>query len=88
MKSITAKIIDPIGIHARPASQIAQEASKFQSKVEIKANSKSANARSIINIMALGIKKDTEIELVVDGPDEETALSSLVDLMKKESLIK
>lgn len=88
MKSITAKIIDPIGIHARPASQIAQEATKFQSKVEIKANSKSANARSIINIMALGIKKDTEIELVVDGPDEEAALTSLVDLMKKESLIK
>lgn len=88
MKSIKAKIIDPIGIHARPASQIAQEASKFQSKVEIKANSKSANARSIINIMALGIKKDTEIELVVDGPDEDVALSTLVDLMKKESLIK
>ncbi len=88
MKSITTKIIDPIGIHARPASQIAQEASKFQSKVEIKANSKSANARSIINIMALGIKKDTEIELIVDGPDEENAISALVDLMKKESLIK
>ena len=38
MKSVIVKIVDSIGIHARPASKITNEATKYKSnKVEIQA---------------------------------------------------
>ncbi len=87
MKSTKVVIIDPVGIHARPASVISGEASKYQSKVEFKLDSKTANAKSIINLMALGVKKGNEVEIEVDGPDQDEVLNALLDVMKKEKLI-
>ena len=80
-------IMDPIGIHARPASAIVNAASKFGSKIESKHDGKLANAKSIINFKALGIKKDAELEIIVDGSDEEEAINTLVEVMEKEKLI-
>lgn len=87
MKTLTVTIIDPIGIHARPASAIAQTSTKFKSDITFKNNDKKGNAKSVINLMALGIKKDTAVEIIVEGPDEEEAMEALKELMKKENLI-
>ncbi len=87
MKSEKVVIIDPIGIHARPASVISGEASKYQSKVEFKVDSKVANAKSIINLMALGVKKGNEVLIEVDGPDQDEVLEAILKAMKKEKLI-
>ncbi|MGL5591287.1 MAG: HPr family phosphocarrier protein [Mycoplasmoidaceae bacterium] len=80
-------IIDPIGIHARPASLIVNTASKFVSKIEFKYDGKLANAKSIINLMALGVKKDAEIDIIIDGSDDEQAMNALIEVMEKEKLI-
>ncbi len=87
MKSQKVTIVDEIGIHARPASAIVNTTSKYNSKVEFKVEDKIANAKSIINLMALGVKKGAEIEIIVDGPDENEALETLVQIMEKEKLI-
>lgn len=87
MKTKKITIIDPIGIHARPASAIVNATSKFVSKIEFKYDGKIANAKSIINLMALGVKKDAEIEIIIDGSDEEQAINELVEVMEKEKLI-
>ncbi|MGL4647510.1 MAG: HPr family phosphocarrier protein [Mycoplasmoidaceae bacterium] len=87
MKNKIVKIVDEIGIHARPASSIVNATSKFNSKIEFKWVDKIANAKSIINLMALGVKKDAEIEIIIDGPDEEEAMTSLIQVMEKEKLI-
>lgn len=87
MKTQNVKIIDPIGIHARPASAIVNSASKFSSDISFKMNDKLANAKSIINLMALGAKKDSEIEIVINGDDEELALTTIIELLKKEKII-
>lgn len=87
MKTLTVKIIDKIGIHARPASKIVQTASKFESNISFKTNDKTANAKSVINLMALGAKCDTEIQIIAEGSDEEKAIDSLVAVMKEEKLI-
>ena len=87
MKTKKIIIIDPIGIHARPASAIVNATSKIASKIEFKHDGKLANAKSIINLMALGIKKDAELEIIVDGSDEEEAINTLVEVMEKEKLI-
>ncbi len=80
-------IIDPIGIHARPASLISSEASKYSSKVEFRLEDKVANAKSIINLMALGVKKGNEIQIEVDGPDQDEAMAAILKLMKDQKLI-
>ncbi|MGL4769043.1 MAG: HPr family phosphocarrier protein [Mycoplasmoidaceae bacterium] len=80
-------IIDSIGIHARPASAIVNAASKFQSKIEIIQDENSANAKSIINLMALGVKCGSSIELNIIGPDEEDAFKSIESILKKEKLV-
>lgn len=72
------------GIHARPASVFVQTASKFKSKIEIKANGKTANAKSILTIMSLGLSKGTEITIQADGEDEAEAVKALSDLVESK----
>lgn len=89
MKKFTAKIIDPIGIHARPAALVATTAAKFESTVTFKlvGTEKSANAKSVINLMSLGAKKDAQLEIVVDGPDADKAIEVIKQAMLDNKLI-
>ncbi len=87
MKSINVKIIDPIGLHARPASKITNEASKYKSDIKIIMEGKSANAKSLINLMALGVKKNNKIEIQAKGLDEADAIAGIQKVLKSSKLI-
>ncbi len=87
MKSINVKIIDPIGLHARPASKITNEASKYKSDIKIVMDGKSANAKSLINLMALGVKKNNKIEIQAKGLDEADAIAGIQKVLKSSKLI-
>lgn len=84
---IKIKIIDPIGLHARPASIVVQQASKFKSNIKLIANGKEANLKSIMSIMALGVKTNTEITIIADGNDEKEALEKIKKTMQENKLI-
>ncbi|RIV16903.1 HPr family phosphocarrier protein [Mycoplasmopsis gallopavonis] len=86
MKEITLKIIDPIGIHARPAQLLTAAASKYKSESKIIANGLEANLKSIMNIMTLGVKSGDEVTLKVSGEDEEQAFEELVGVFKANGL--
>ena len=81
MTEATTTIENKTGIHARPASVFVQTASKFKSKVQIKAKGKTVDAKSILMIMSMGLTKGTEITLVADGPDEKEAVETLKKLV-------
>jgi phosphocarrier protein len=81
MTEATTTIENKTGIHARPASLFVQTASKFKSKVQIKAKGKTVDAKSILMIMSMGLVKGTEITLVADGPDEAEAVNTLKELV-------
>ena len=66
------------GLHARPASELAKLAASFKSSVKLNVNGKTVDAKSILGIMAAGIKYETEIEIECDGEDEEKALSEII----------
>ncbi|MDD3219019.1 MAG: HPr family phosphocarrier protein [Lachnospiraceae bacterium] len=70
------------GLHARPASLLAQEAGKCSSDVKIFVGEKKIEAKSILNIMAAAIKKGTEIELQCEGAQEQADLAKLVELIE------
>lgn len=77
MKTFNYEIKDAIGIHARPAGLLAKEAKKYSSKITLKANGKSAEATKLMMIMSLGVKHGQEVEVVVEGEDEETAVEEM-----------
>ena len=81
MTEATTTIENNTGIHARPASVFVQTASKFKSKIQIKAKGKTVDAKSILMIMSMGLVKGTEITLVADGPDEADAVKELKALV-------
>ncbi|ADE19513.1 HPr family phosphocarrier protein [Mycoplasma crocodyli] len=87
MKEFTCTIIDPAGLHARPASIIVGTAGKFKSDSRVASAGKEGNLKSIMNIMALGVKHGTEITIKVSGEDEEVAIKAIKDALITNNLI-
>lgn len=83
-KELTIK--NEIGLHARPAALFVQTANKFLSDIMIKKEGKTVNAKSIMGVMAMGISKGEMIEIIIDGPDEENAISAIEDLINVKLL--
>lgn len=80
-------IKDPVGLHARPASVMVQEANKFTSEITISAGDKSGNLKSIMSVMALGVKTEEEVTIVADGVDAEDAIAAIEAAMKENGVI-
>lgn len=77
MKESKFIIGNKLGIHARPASEIARITSKYKSEVTLSANNKTANAKSLLMMIALGTKRGTELTLTVEGEDEAEVFDCL-----------
>lgn len=75
------EITNKLGIHARPASLLMKEAKKWNSMITIKVNSKKANLDNILEILGLGAKRGSMIELIVEGEDELEAYKNIVQLI-------
>lgn len=86
MAQKTFTITDETGIHARPATMLVQTASKFQSAINLEYKGKSANLKSIMGVMSLGIPKDASIQVAADGTDAEEALEAIADVITKQGL--
>jgi phosphocarrier protein len=82
MKVIEVCIKNEYGLHARPASLLANTASQFQSNITIIKDEKEVNAKSIMNLLLLAAGKDTVLKLSADGPDEDGALSAIKELIE------
>ena len=82
MVSQKVAIKNPSGLHARPASVLAQAAGKCSSNVIIVYGEKQIQVKSILNIMAAAIKSGTEVELQCTGETEEEDLKTLVALIE------
>ncbi|MFT5875457.1 MAG: phosphocarrier protein HPr, partial [Clostridium sp.] len=78
------KILNEQGLHARPASTFVKTASKFKSNITIVHGNEIANAKSIINIMSLGLTKGEEIKIITEGIDEKEAMAALVSAVESK----
>jgi phosphotransferase system HPr (HPr) family protein len=72
-------ILDPAGLHARPAARFVQVASRFTSRITIRHADREADAKSLVGLLGMTIRPSTEISLVADGPDADAALAALMD---------
>jgi len=87
MQRITLKVINQVGLHARPASEFVRRAAQFKSIIQVRNLSRSTawvDAKSILSVLTLGVEKDHEIELTAEGPDELQAIQSLRALVETD----
>jgi phosphocarrier protein HPr len=84
MKSTQIVVLDPVGLHARPAALFVKLANKFSSNVSIcnvSTSGKWANAKSILSVLTCGVKQGDTIEVKAEGTDEVEAVESLEKLV-------
>lgn len=73
----TVNLKNETGMHARPASELAKTAMKYDSEIKLKLEGKEINAKSVLSIMSAGIKQNTEIKIVCEGTDEKEAMEDI-----------
>ena len=83
MKEIKVLIKNEFGLHARPASLLANTASRFKSDVKIIKDGSEVNAKSIMNLLLLAAAKGSELSISADGEDEDQALEALRELIEE-----
>ncbi len=77
-------IRNPTGLHARPAAKFVTAAAQFQAEVALRnvtTGSAAVNAKSINQVMTLGVRKGHEIAIAAFGEDAAEALAALQELV-------
>lgn len=77
MKQIDIVIDNPKGLHARPAKYFVKIAKQFQSDIRVLRDDKKANAKSLVSMLKLGVKRGHCIYIQVEGVDEHAAAQAL-----------
>ncbi|OXX30729.1 fused PTS fructose transporter subunit IIA/HPr protein [Vibrio sp. V08_P9A1T1] len=74
------KIKNAHGLHARPGAMLVAEAKKFEANIKVSnldGDGKTANAKSLMKVIALGVKHGHQLQFSAEGPDAEQALESI-----------
>ncbi len=87
MVELKVVVIDPVGLHARPATVAVNAASKFKSDVKVTYKDRTVNMKSIMGVMSLGIPTQSEIVITCDGEDEEVAVHTIEEILKTQKVI-
>lgn len=70
-----------VALHARPAGLFVREAALFSADVNVAANGKKANAKSILEVLALGATGGTELLIAASGADAAAATDHLAAVL-------
>jgi len=88
MTDVKVLVIDPVGLHARPATVAVNAASKCKGcKVTVSFKGRSVDMKSIMGVMSLGIPTQSEIVIACDGENEEEAINLIVETLKAQKVI-
>ena len=84
MKTFEYTIMDPVGIHARPAGLLVKAVKACDSAVTITTkDGKSADAKKLLALMGLGIKQGDTITVSVDGGSEDASAAAIEKFLKE-----
>ena len=73
----TVEVADIEKAHKNPIAELVQTACKFESHIELEGDGKNINAKSLMGIMAFGLKKGMKVCVSATGSDEELAVDSI-----------
>ena len=86
MEKLSFVVSDPVGLHARPATILVNQASKFSSNINLIYNGKSVNLKSIMGVMSLGVGQGADVTITAEGADADDAIVAIAETMTKEGL--
>lgn len=75
-------VINPTGLHLRPAGHLCNTAMKFKSLITFRRGDTTANAKSVLSVLGACVRAGDEIELICEGCDEGEALCAMVDAIE------
>lgn len=73
MRQYRYTIKDRMGMHTRPTGLFKNEVHKYESKIVVSANGKTANAANLTELMDLDVENADTIDIQINGPDEDIA---------------
>ncbi len=76
-----ATVVNPLGLHARPAAQLVRLASSFASDIHLVKDGVPVNGKSIMGVMMLAAECGSTITIRADGGDADAAISAIVELI-------
>ena len=74
-------ISNKLGLHARASAKLTKLAGGFRSEVFMARGERRVNAKSIMGVMMLAAGNGTEVQIEVDGADEQAAMDALIALI-------
>jgi phosphotransferase system HPr (HPr) family protein len=84
-RTVTAvvQVVNPHGMHLRPADLFVRTAMKFGSKVWVTFEGQQVEGRSIVELLMLAARQGTQLTVTATGDDAEEAVAALVDLVQR-----
>jgi len=80
----TVTVLNPEGLHMRPADRLVRTAATFQSQLELERAGQVADCRSMISLLTLGAMQGCELTLRAQGPDADAAILAITQLFESQ----
>lgn len=81
MSEREARIVNPLGMHARPAAEFVKTANRFRSQVSVRRGDLTVNGKSIMGMMMLAAERGSTLVIAASGEDAAEALDALCELV-------
>lgn len=75
-------IVNKLGLHARAASKLVTEASRFEAEIRVAKDGREVSGKSIMDVMMLAAARGSRIRLTAEGRDAREALDTLEELIR------
>ena len=82
MVTRSVEVTNALGLHARAAARFVHLATRFSSQIRVSRDAKVMDGKSIMGILLLAAARGTTLTISADGPDETTAVDSLIQLVE------
>jgi phosphocarrier protein len=77
------EVTNKLGLHARPAAMLVQNASKYKSEIRLQKEDVEANAKSILSVMMLAAEIGSFVTIKAQGEDEQQAVEAIAKLFEE-----
>jgi phosphocarrier protein len=84
MPSVSAEIVNKLGLHARAAAKLTHLAGSYQCDIWLSRSGRRVNAKSIMGVMMLAAGQGTSVLIEAEGADAEQAIAALTKLIAEK----
>ncbi|HET7039521.1 MAG TPA: HPr family phosphocarrier protein [Gemmatimonadales bacterium] len=80
---ISVKVVNSLGLHARPAAEFVKLASRFEAEIQVEKDGMQVNGKSIMGVMTLAAECGSTLLIRAEGDDAKAAADALAALVRR-----